>query len=108
MPIKRLDTEVRLPFDEDALLSKDPLRLTEYIFELIKILQELLADISVATNLTIDLTDGSALYSKSKDATGNYPLGTWRQIQVDDNWEHQVQLTLGVWTTAQRYKKPKT
>ncbi len=108
MSIERLDEEVRLPFDEGALASGDPKRLLQYMFELVRELRELLESNATITNLGINISDGEAIYLKNKNAGGDYPLGTWRLIQVGDNLERQVQLTLNVWTKAGVFNRPKT
>lgn len=104
--LERLDTEVRLPYDEEALLSGDKNRIADEWLELIKTLQDLLEKITVVANYAVDLYDGEAIYSKLKLADGSYPLGTWRFIQIGDNWERQVQQVLGVWTFAGRFGLP--
>ena len=104
--IEKLDSDVELPYDEAMIRSGDPEELAEYILELVKKLKELLEDITTVANYSIDLSGGEAIYSKLKSADGNYPLGTWRLIQVDDNWERQVQLTIGTWTFAGDFERP--
>ena len=104
--LEHLDTEVRLPYDEEALLSGDKNRIADEWLELIKTLQDLLEKITVVSNYALDLYDGEAIYSKLKLADGSYPIGTWRFIQVGDNWERQVQLVLGVWTFAGHFGLP--
>ena len=105
MTISRLDDDVKIPYDEAALKSGDPLRVSLYLLDLVRTLQELLVDISRVTNSAVDLSDGEAIYSKSK-VDGLYPIGTWRLIQVGDNWERQVQLTLNTWTFAGDFERP--
>ncbi len=104
--LEHLDTDVRIPYDEEALLSGDPVRIADYQRQLVKTLQELLEKITVMANLVLDVADGEAVYSKLKLADGSYPLGTWRLIQVGDNWERQVQQVLGVWTFAGDFERP--
>ena len=104
--LERLDTEVRLPYDKEALLSGDKNQIADEWLELIKTLQDLLEKIMVVANYSVDLYDGEAIYSKLKLADGTYPIGTWRFIQVGDNWERQVQLVLGEWTFAGDFVKP--
>ena len=104
--VERLDTDVRLPYDEEALLSGDKNRIADEWLELIKTLQDLLEKITVVSNYALDLYDGEAIYSKLKLADGSYPLGTWRFIQVGDNWERQVQLVIGEWTFAGDFERP--
>jgi len=104
--LEHLDPHVRLPFDEEALLSGDPVQITDELRKLVKTLQELLEDITIISNYAVDLIDGEAIYSKLKNPDGTYPLGTWRFIQVGDNWERQVQLVLGVWTFAGYFGLP--
>ncbi len=104
--LERLDTEVRLPYDEEALLSGDKNRIADEWLELIKTLQELLEKITVVANFGLDLYDGEAIYSKLKNPDGNYPIGCWRLIQVGDIWQRQVQLALGAWTRAGDFEIP--
>lgn len=106
MPIERIDPYVRIPFDEEALLSGDKVRIAEEWRELVKTLQELLDKITVQANYSLDLVPGDAIYSKVKNPDGTYPIGTWRLIQVGDNWERQVQLVLGTWTFAGYFGLP--
>jgi len=104
--VERLDFEVRIPYDEEALRSEDPARLAAYMLELVKTLQELLEKINMVANYSVDLFDGEALYSKLKNPDGNYPLNTWRLIQVENNWQRQVQLTINNWTFAGAFEPP--
>ncbi len=106
MGLEKINTDIRIPFDEIALRSGDPVLLTRYMFELAKTLQGLLADIVTVANFSLDLNDGDAIYYALKNSSGDYPIGTWRRIQVGDNLEDQVQLTLGTWTTAQTRERP--
>jgi len=103
--IEHIDTEVRIPYDEEALLSKNPVRTAEYLLELVKTLEELLEKIVVVANFAIDLNDGEAIYYAMKNSSGEYPNGTWRRIQVGDNLEDQVKLD-GTWTMAQTRERP--
>lgn len=104
--LEHLDIDIELPYDEEALLSGDPVRVSEYLLNLVKVLQELLEKITIVSNYSIDLVSGEAIYSKLKLVDGNYPIGTWRLIQVGDNWERQVQEVLGVWTFAGDFERP--
>ena len=103
--LEKLDTDVRIPFDEEALLSGDPVRIAEEWLELVKTLQELLEKITVASNYALDLVDGEAIYYALKQSDGTYPDGTWRRIQVGDNLEDQVKID-GTWTFVQRRERP--
>ncbi len=107
MPAKleKLDPDVRIPYDEAALLSGDPVQTADYLLELVKTLQELLEKITIVTNYAVDLVDGEAIYYALKQADGTYPDGTWRRIQVGDNLEDQVKIA-GVWRFAQRRERP--
>lgn len=105
MSIEHLDTDVRIPYDEDALMSGDPTRTAEYLLELVKTLQELLEKITVASNYSIDLTSGEAVYFALRGADGTYPNGTWRRIQKGDNLETQVKIA-GTWTQQQVSERP--
>ncbi len=106
MTIRRISSDFKIPLDVDALESGDPKRITAYMSELADFLQLFLANIIEVANLVIDLADGDAIYSKPQNIDGSYPLGTWRLKQVDDNWERQVQQTLGVWTFAGNFEVP--
>ena len=108
MTTRKVDVIRRIPFDEAALRSGDPIKQAKAIKDIVKVLQIILEDITSVTNLNVDLFDGEALYSKAKLADGTYPIGSWRLIQVGDNWERQVQLTLNVWTKAGTFNRPKT
>lgn len=103
--LDRLDTDVRLPFDRDAFLSKDPVKMTEAQYEFISTLQDLLDNITVAMNFMIDLADGESVYYALKGSDGEYPDGTWRRIQVGDNLEDQVKIN-GVWTQGHLIELP--
>lgn len=100
--------EVNIPYDEAALLSKDPVIVAGYILKLVKTLQELLEQLQTVTNFNVDMSDGDAIYSKLKQADGTYPLNTWRLIQVDNDWQRQVQLVVGTWTFAGSFQQPVT
>jgi len=103
--LERLDTNIRIPYDEDALRSGNPVRVAEYLLELVKTLQGLLEKITDATNYAIDLTDGEAVYFDLKQADGTYADGTWRRMQVGDNLEDQVKIN-GTWTQVQVRERP--
>ena len=103
--LERLDTDFKIPFDEQALLSKDPVLITRYMLELAQTLQLLLEKITTAANYAIDLADGDAVYYALRDSDGEYPDGTWRRIQVGDNLEDQV-LINSVWTFVQKRERP--
>lgn len=110
MSIEKIDADTRLPFEEDVLLGGDQQKITEYFFDLVETLQSILDNVIVAANFSLDLTDGDAVYYALKDANDNYPVGTWRRIQVGDNLEDQVLLggdsTTGTWTMAQTRERP--
>jgi len=103
--IEHLDTDVRIPYDEEALKSGDPTRTADYLLELVKTLQELLEKITVASNYAIDLVDGEAIYYALKQPDGTYPDDTWRRIQVGNNLEDQVKIS-GTWTQVQVRERP--
>lgn len=103
--IEKIDTDVRIPYDEQALQSGNPYLLSEYLLTLVKTLQELLEKIAIAANYAIDLVDGEAVYYALKNSNGEYPDGTWRRIQVGDNLEDQVKIN-GTWTLVQRRERP--
>ena len=100
-----MDTEVRLPYDEEALQSGDPVRVAEYVLELVKTLQELLERITVISNYTVELSPGEAIYYALKQADGTYANGTWRHIQIGDNLELQVKID-GEFEMQKRNERP--
>jgi hypothetical protein len=100
--IERLDTDVRIPYDEEALRSGDPARLAGYLLELVKTLQELLEQITVVSNYNIDAFDGEALYLATKDANGEYPDNAWRLIIVSNALEIQKKIS-GTWTKIAKH-----
>lgn len=91
--IEKLDEEVRIPYDKEALLSKDPKRIAEYMLELVKTLQERIEDLTTVANYGVDLNDGEALYLGLKSADGTYPIGTWRLIVVSNSLQMQEKIT---------------
>ncbi len=99
--LEKLDTEVRIPYDEEALLSKDPARIADYMLELVKTLQELLEKLTVISNYSVDLATGEAAYYALPQDDGTYPDGTWRRIQVGDNLEDQKKID-GAWVMVHR------
>lgn len=103
--LEKLDADIRLPFDEEALLSGDPVRTADYLRELVKKLQELLEKITIVSNYSVDLVDGEALYCALQLADGSYPNGTWRIIQVGENLQTQVKIA-GVWTFVHGRGRP--
>ncbi len=106
MTVEKITKDFKLPFEEGVFASKDPAQITAYMLKLVETLQALLEKIRDVANFSLDLFDGEALYSQLKDTNGDYPIGTWRLIQVDDDWERQVQLTLGTWTFAGAFERP--
>ena len=106
MTLERIGSDFKIPYDEAALRSGDPTRTALYLLELAETLQLLLQEIVGAANLSISLADGDAVYYALPGQDGNYPVGTWRRIQVGDNLEDQVQLVLGDWTTVQVRERP--
>lgn len=109
MAIKSID-EVSLPYDELVIRGGDPDELAEYLRDLVNTLKERLEAIINATNLTVDLVSGAAVYYALKDKDGNYSEGTWRRMQVGDNLEDQVLLgddsVTGTWTTVFTRERP--
>ncbi len=103
--LEKLDTEVRIPYDEEAIMSKDPVRIAEYLLELVKTLQELLEKLTVISNYSVDLATGEAAYYALPQDDGTYPEGTWRRIQVGDNLEDQKKIA-GAWIMVQRRTPP--
>jgi hypothetical protein len=105
MTISRLDSVIRIPYDEKALLSDDPKRIQNYMLQLVKTLQEILTRISQISNLVIDLASGDAIYFGVKNSAGVYPDGTWRLKMVGNNLESQY-LSGTTWTTAHTTERP--
>ncbi len=103
-------SDVDLPYDRLAIRAGDPDQLAEYLLDLVTTLKELLEEIVSASNLTIDLVSGAAVYYALKDKNGNYPEFTWRRIQVGENLEDQILIggdsTTGTWTTAFTRERP--
>jgi len=101
MSIERLDEEIILPYNQEAILSKDRERLNEYIKQFIGDLERFrLREIHERLNLLIDLTGAGAIfYLGTKDSTGDYPNGTWR-INGESATEYLIQLReSGAWVT---------
>jgi len=105
MPIEHLDTDVRIPYDEEALKSGNPVRIAEYMLELVKTVQEFLEKITTATNYAIDIVPGMGIYFGLKQEDGTYPNGTWRIIRAGNDLEQQVKIA-GVWTLVHRRERP--
>ena len=103
--LEKLDTEVRIPYDEAALMSGNPVLIADYMLELVKTLQELLERISIISNYSVDLATGEAVYYALPQDDGTYPDGTWRRIQVGENLEDQKKID-GAWVMAQRREPP--
>lgn len=103
--LEHLDTDVKIPFDEDALLSGDPVRTADYLLELVKTIQELFEKLTRVANYAVDLVDGEAVYFSLKSSDGTYPDGTWRRIQVGDNLELQCKIE-GEWILVLRRERP--
>lgn len=103
--IERIDSDVKLPFDREALLSKDPEVRVDAQFEMVKYLQDLLEKIVAAANFNIDLADGEAVYYKLRGKDGEYPNGTFRRMQVDANLELQVKIS-GNFELAKTEERP--
>lgn len=103
--LEHLDTDVKIPFDEEALKSGDPVRIADYQHELVKTLQDILEKLTTVANYAVDLVDGESVYYALKGSDGEYSNGTWRSIQVGDNLEQQVKIA-GTWTMVQRRERP--
>ena len=101
MTIDRLDEEIQLPLDMPAILSGDPKQLASYLRELVHEIQQFrMYDIHQRVNLLLDRTPGSDIYLGGKDATGDYPDGTWR-IRTNDNGELSFEKKVaGTWTVV--------
>lgn len=104
--LTRIDPDFKIPYDEAAILSGDPKRLAAYFLEFAETLQLVLRKLSDRANFAIDLADGAAVYYALPNEDGDYPVDTWRTIQVGDNLEDQIQLTAGTWTTAFTRERP--
>jgi hypothetical protein len=109
--LERLETPVRIPFDEDVLKSEDREEIAEYfrtlIMELkedreeiaeyfrtlIMELKEILEKMTEVVNYGVDSNDGEAIYLGVKDIDGIYPIGTWRWIKVDSALQLQEKVT---------------
>ena len=91
--LERLEPDIRIPYDEDALLSGNPVRQAEYLLELVKTLQELLKQLVTISNYMVDLSDGEAVYIGIKNSSGEYPDGTWRIINVSGALEIQKKIS---------------
>lgn len=103
--IERLDSDVRLPFDEDALRSGEPAELTDYLRRLVKTLQELLEKITIVANSGVDSNDGEYVYFGLKGSDGEYPNGVWRRGRSGDNLVDQVKID-GTWNTVHTRERP--
>ena len=103
--LEKVDPDLKVPFDREALLSGDPKQLTDYMRKLVKVLQELLEKVITAANFGIDLNDGEALYIGTKNEDGDYPNGTWRLIKSGDNLQRQCKIS-GTWTVAGDWERP--
>lgn len=91
--IKKLDTDIQIPYDEEALRSNNPVRIAEYMLELVRTLQEFLERVAEVANYGVDAFDGEALYLGLKNSSGEYPIGTWRLIKVDSSLQIQEKVT---------------
>jgi len=99
MSIERLDEEVQLPLDMPAILSGDPVRLAAYLRELVQELQHFrVFDIHQRVNLLLDRQPGDTIYLGGKDASGEYPDGTWRIKANDDGELSREKKVAGTWT----------
>jgi len=105
MTIERLDEDVRLPFDEPALLSEDPQLLRDYIQQLVKTLQDIIERFTQVANLGLDLNDSNVRYFGARSSDGSYPDGTWRIIKVDEN-DFQLQKKIsGDWVKNAKWSE---
>ena len=103
--LERLDVDVQIPYDEEALLSGNPQKIADYMRELVKAIQDRFEENAEITNYGVDLNDGEALYLGLKNSAGEYPNGTWRLIMNGDNLERQVKIA-GTWTFAGAFERP--
>ena len=107
--IKKIPEEVKLPFDADAITAgRRPL--AAYIRKLINSIEDQFEINRDTTNLLVDNTDGEGLYSRARDSSGQYPLGTWRLVQDGDDWvrERLTDVDKDTWEFTGRWKPAKT
>jgi len=105
--LAKLDTDLQIPLDEDAIKSGDPERLLDYLRELTGTLQDLFETVTLTANYTIDLADGAAVYYALKNKEGVYPVGTWRTRQVGDNLVHEFKSAApDTWTVVKTTERP--
>jgi hypothetical protein len=100
--LDRLDTDFRLPFDEDIIVNGSRQQLADYLRRLIKAIQEFHEKVIQTTNLSIDLADGEAVYFGTKNSSGEYPNNTWRLIQTGGDLEIQKKIS-GEWTKIAKH-----
>lgn len=103
--LERIDPDLKIPWDEEAVLSGKPEQLADYLLQLVKTLKDLLERITEVANYGIDSNDGEAVYVGTKNLAGEYPDGTWRFIKNGDNLERQVKIS-GTWTGAGDFERP--
>lgn len=104
MAIERID-EVRLPWDEDAILSKNPQRLKDYLKSLVKSLQDIQDRLIETANLSLDISDTDVYYFGSKNSSGEYPDSSWRFIKVgNDDFELQKKIS-GDWVKMSKWSE---
>lgn len=101
MAIEHLDEDLALPYNAEAILSKDKKRFNDYVKQLIGELERIqLKDIRERINILIDLSGaGNIIYLGTKDGSGDYPNGTWR-LNGSSATEYLIQLKeAGTWNT---------
>ena len=104
--LEKLDPDFRIPYDEAAIKSGDPIRLADYNLELVKTLEELLRRLTDVANFALSLSDGGIVYYALPDSiTGAYPDGTWRRLQVGSSLVDQ-KLIDGTWTEVHVREEP--
>jgi len=101
MTIERMDEEVTLPFDVDAILSEDHRQLAGYLRRLVNEIERVrLHDLHQRVNLLLDIAPGDAWYSNPKDSTGDYPNGTWRIRKNGSDELSREKKVAGSWTVV--------
>ena len=105
MAIERLDEDIVLPFDEDAILSKNPQKLRDYLRSLIIALQDIQNRLITVANLSLDISDTDVYYFGSKNSSGEYPDSSWRFIKVgSDDFELQKKIS-GDWVKMSKWSE---
>lgn len=100
MAIDALDSQVRLPFNRDAIRDKST---GEELYRLVHELDDRLQRLYDTINLILSIQQVGVWYSDMPNpATGDFPDGTWRMYKADDGslvWQKKV---VGEWTETNR------